>query len=54
MGGPNIFAYCESLYRQRLIFTLVVARTLGGPAVVVLGALLLRVLDKVSMLLAVA
>ena len=54
MGGPNIFAYFESLYRQRLIFTLVVARNLGGPAVVVLGTLLLRVLDKVSMLLAVA
>jgi len=36
------------------MFTLVVARNLGGPAVVVLGALLLRVLDKVSMLLAVA
>lgn len=54
MRGPNIFAYWESLYRQMLIFALVVARNLGGPAVVVLGGLLLRVLDMVSMLLAVA
>lgn len=54
MRGPNIRANCESLYMQRLMFTLVVARNLGGPAVVVLGALLLSVLDNVSMPLAVA
>ena len=43
----------ESLYRQRLIFTVLVARNLEGPAVVVLGVLFLSVLDMVSKLLAV-
>lgn len=54
MRGPNIRANCESLYKHRLMLTLVVARNFGGPAVVVPGDLLLRVLDMVSILLAVA
>ena len=44
----------ESLYKQRLMLTLLVARNLEGPAVVVLGGLSLIVLEMVSMLLAVA
>ena len=43
----------ESLYRQRLILTVLVARNLEGPAVVVLGGLFFSALDMVSILLAV-
>ncbi len=53
-GGPNMRANWLSLYRHRDMLTLVVARNLAGPDVVVLAGLFDTVLLSVSTALAVA
>lgn len=50
---PKSRAYCESLYTQRDMLTMLVARNFAGPLVVVSGGLALTVEERVSMVFAV-